>query len=132
EGVGGNACASRFRKEAFGKETTAGIVPPAVSLFYKLCQETKLLLTDKFGRAVTDLRISVTDRCNYKCVYCRTGNEGAVYGELPFADYLRMAQLLVGMGIRKVRITGGEPLLRNGVVNFVRDLSQLRDVGGDP
>jgi cyclic pyranopterin phosphate synthase len=90
------------------------------------------VLTDKFGRAITDLRISITDRCNYKCVYCRTGNEGAVFGELPFADYLRMAQLLVGMGIRKVRITGGEPLLRNGVVNFVQDLSQLRDVDGDP
>ena len=90
------------------------------------------MLIAKYGRAITDLRISITDRCNYKCVYCRTGNEGAVFGELPFADYLRMAQLLVGMGIRKVRITGGEPLLRNGVVNFVRDLSQLRDVGGDP
>src|SRR5881296_524160 len=91
-----------------------------------------MLLTDKFGRAITDLRISITDRCNYKCVYCRTGNEGAVFGELPFADYLRMAQLLVGMGIRKVRITGGEPLLRNRVVDFVRDLSQLRDVDGGP
>ena len=90
------------------------------------------VLTDKFGRAITDLRISITDRCNYKCVYCRTGNEGAVFGELPFADYLRMAQLLVGMGIRKVRITGGEPLLRNRVVDFVRDLSQLRDVDGGP
>jgi len=90
------------------------------------------VLTDKFGRAITDLRISITDRCNYKCVYCRTGNEGAVFGELPFADYLRIAQLLVGMGIRKVRITGGEPLLRNRVVDFVRDLSQLRDVDGDP
>ncbi|HEV7217983.1 MAG TPA: GTP 3',8-cyclase MoaA, partial [Terriglobales bacterium] len=40
-------------------------------------------LTDKFGRAITDLRISITDRCNYKCVYCRTGNEGALYGDLP-------------------------------------------------
>src|SRR6185437_4678522 len=49
-------------------------------------------LTDKFGRPITDLRISVTDRCNYKCVYCRTGNEGALYGDLPFADYLRMAR----------------------------------------
>ena len=90
------------------------------------------VLTDKFGRAITDLRISITDRCNYKCVYCRTGNEGAVFGELPFADYLRMAQLLVGMGIRKVRITGGEPLLRNRVADFVRHLSQLCDVDGDP
>jgi|SRR5437868_5980869 GTP 3',8-cyclase len=84
------------------------------------------VLHDKFGRAITDLRISITDRCNYKCVYCRTGNEGALYGDLPFSDYLRMAHVLVGMGITKVRLTGGEPLLRNGVVQFVRDLSQLR------
>jgi cyclic pyranopterin phosphate synthase len=86
-------------------------------------------LTDKFGRAITDLRISITDRCNYKCVYCRTGNEGAVYGELPFADYLRMARVLVSLGITKVRITGGEPLLRRGVVDFVRELSKLRPQG---
>ena len=88
-------------------------------------------LTDKFGRAITDLRISVTDRCNYKCVYCRTGNEGALYGDLPFADYLRMARVLVGLGIEKVRITGGEPLLRRGVVDFVRELAKLRTTDGD-
>jgi GTP 3',8-cyclase len=87
-------------------------------------------LTDKFGRAITDLRISITDRCNYKCVYCRTGNEGAVYGELPFADYLRMARIMVSLGITKVRITGGEPLLRRGVVDFVRELSKLRASSG--
>jgi len=87
-------------------------------------------LTDKFGRAITDLRISITDRCNYKCVYCRTGNEGAVYGELPFPDYLRMARLLVSLGITKIRITGGEPLLRNGVLNFVRELSRLQTPSG--
>jgi cyclic pyranopterin phosphate synthase len=91
-----------------------------------------MLLTDKFGRAITDLRISVTDRCNYKCVYCRTGNEGAVYGELPFADYLRMARVLVSLGITKIRITGGEPLLRRGVVDFVRELSMLRPQGLKP
>ncbi len=85
-------------------------------------------LHDKFGRAITDLRISITDRCNYKCVYCRTGNEGALYGDLPFADYLRMARVLVGMGVTKVRLTGGEPLLRNGVVEFVRELAKLQTV----
>src|SRR2546427_8608851 len=85
-----------------------------------------MLLSDKFGRAITDLRISVTDRCNYKCVYCRTGNEGALYGDLPFADYLRMARVVVALGIQKIRITGGEPLLRKGVVGFVRDLAKLR------
>ena len=88
-------------------------------------------LHDKFGRAITDLRISITDRCNYKCVYCRTGNEGALYGDLAFADYLRMARVLVGMGITKIRLTGGEPLLRNGVVDFVRDLFQLRRPNGN-
>jgi cyclic pyranopterin phosphate synthase len=87
-------------------------------------------LHDKFGRAITDLRISITDRCNYKCVYCRTGNEGALYGDLPFSDYLRMARVLVGMGITKVRLTGGEPLLRKGVVEFVRQLSKLQSPSG--
>jgi GTP 3',8-cyclase len=85
-----------------------------------------MTLIDKFGRPITDLRISITDRCNYKCVYCRTGNEGALYGDLPFSNYLRMARVLVGSGITKIRITGGEPLLRNGVVEFVRQLSKLR------
>jgi GTP 3',8-cyclase len=89
-------------------------------------------LHDKFGRAITDLRISITDRCNYKCVYCRTGNEGALYGDLPFEDYLRMARVLVGMGINKIRLTGGEPLLRKGVVEFVRELAGLRPGGPMP
>src|ERR1700687_3179171 len=81
---------------------------------------------------MTDLRISITDRCNYKCVYCRTGNEGALYGDLPFEDYLRMARVLVSLGITKIRLTGGEPLLRKGVVDFVRELAQLRPRGLKP
>ncbi len=89
-------------------------------------------LTDKFGRPITDLRISITDRCNYKCVYCRTGNEGALFGDLPFEDYLRMSRILVGLGVRKIRITGGEPLLRKGVVEFVRELAKLHDVDDQP
>ncbi len=84
------------------------------------------MLTDKHGRAITDLRISVTDRCNYKCVYCRTGNFGAQFADLPMADYLRMARVFVSLGITKIRITGGEPLLRNGVVEFIRELGKLR------
>ena len=90
-----------------------------------------MALSDKFGRAITDVRISVTDRCNYKCVYCRTGNEGPLYGDLPFSDYLRMARVPTGLGIEKVRITGGEPLLRKGVVDFVRELAKLRTINGD-
>ena len=83
-------------------------------------------LRDSYGRAITDLRLSVTDRCNYKCVYCRTGTEGAQFTELPIADYLRMVRILVSLGIEKVRLTGGEPLLRAGLVDMVAELSQLR------
>src|ERR1700754_987239 len=56
-------------------------------------------LRDKHGRAITDLRLSVTDRCNYKCVYCRTGNEGAQYSELTIEEYARMVQLFVSLGV---------------------------------
>ncbi len=87
-------------------------------------------LTDKFGRSIHDLRISITDRCNYRCVYCRTGTNGAAYAELPFDDYLRMARILIGLGITKIRLTGGEPLLRKGIVKFVRDLSKLQTLEG--
>jgi cyclic pyranopterin phosphate synthase len=89
-------------------------------------------LRDRHGRAITDLRISITDRCNYKCVYCRTGNEGAVYAELPIEDYLRMARVFVGLGIEKIRLTGGEPLLRRGLLDLVRELNQLHTVKGAP
>lgn len=91
-----------------------------------------MALTDKFGRAITDLRISITDHCNYKCVYCRTGNDGAQYADLPFSDYLRVGRIFAGLGIKKIRVTGGEPLLRRGVVDFVRDLAKLRSSDGEP
>lgn len=83
-------------------------------------------LRDKFGRAITDLRVSVTDRCNYRCVYCRTGNEGAQFTELAIADYMRMVRVFVSLGIEKIRLTGGEPLLRRGLLEMVEELSQLR------
>jgi cyclic pyranopterin phosphate synthase len=89
-------------------------------------------LQDKFGRPITDLRIAITDHCNYKCVYCRTGNEGALYRDLPIADYLRMARVFAALGIKKVRLTGGEPLLRKGIVELVRDLAKLHSADGEP
>jgi cyclic pyranopterin phosphate synthase len=87
-------------------------------------------LRDSHGRAITDLRVSITDRCNYKCVYCRTGNDGAQYAELPIADYLRMVRVFVGLGIEKVRLTGGEPLLRKGLVELIGELARLRTSAG--
>src|SRR3984885_10434217 len=88
--------------------------------------ETAGRMRGKFGRAITDLRVSVTDRCNYKCVYCRTGNEGAQYTELAIADYLRMVQLFVSLGVEKIRLTGGEPLLRSGLVEMIQELATMR------
>ena len=91
-----------------------------------------MFLTDKHGRRISDLRISITDRCNYKCVYCRSGNNGAQFAELPISDYLRMTRLFVALGITKVRLTGGEPLLRRGLLDMVRELSGMRTLEGAP
>ncbi len=83
-------------------------------------------LRDSFGRAITDLRVSVTDRCNYRCVYCRTGESGSGGHELAIADYADMTRLLVSLGVEKVRLTGGEPLLRAGLLDLIAQLRQLR------
>lgn len=88
-------------------------------------------MRDSHGRAITDLRVSITDRCNYRCVYCRTGNEGAKYAELSIAEYLRLVRIFVRLGIEKVRLTGGEPLLRKGLHDLVRELAALRTNAGE-
>jgi GTP 3',8-cyclase len=86
----------------------------------------ELRLRDGHNRVLTDLRLSVTDRCNYRCVYCRTGNDGAQFSELPIADYARMLRIFVSLGIEKIRLTGGEPLLRKGLLDLVRETAKLR------
>ena len=87
-------------------------------------------LQDRHSRAITDLRLSVTDRCNFRCVYCRTGagtgEGGAALGELSLADYAHMLQLFISLGVEKIRFTGGEPLLRRGLVDLVRETARLR------
>ena len=85
-------------------------------------------LQDKFGRQITDLRISVTDRCNFRCVYCRSAdpeNHMASSSLLRWEEFHRLARILVGMGIRKIRVTGGEPLVRDGVEDFIAQLHAL-------
>lgn len=89
-------------------------------------------LRDSHGRTIHDLRVSITDRCNYKCVYCRTGEVGAQYPELGTEEYLRLIRLFVGLGITKVRLTGGEPLLRRSLLDMVRELASMRTLAGDP
>jgi cyclic pyranopterin phosphate synthase len=85
-------------------------------------------LIDKFGRQIYDLRVSVTDRCNFRCVYCRSANPEnnmAEHALLEWDEYERLVRILVGMGIRKVRVTGGEPLVRPGVEDFIGRLKKL-------
>jgi len=85
-------------------------------------------LHDKFGRAITDLRISVTDRCNFRCVYCRSADPGNYRDHeeiLTWPELNRLARVFVGLGIRKIRVTGGEPLVRDGVEDYIRNLSAL-------
>ncbi len=85
-------------------------------------------LFDKHGRQITDLRVSVTDRCNFRCVYCRSAdpeNHMAERELLQWDELERLARILVGLGIRKVRVTGGEPLVRPGVEEFVARLRAL-------
>lgn len=85
-------------------------------------------LDDKFGRRITDLRISVTDRCNFRCVYCRSADPEKCHPEneiLSWPELDRLAKVFIGLGIRKIRVTGGEPLVRNGVEDFIARLADL-------
>jgi GTP 3',8-cyclase len=85
-----------------------------------------MALTDNFGRQITDVRVSITDRCNFRCVYCRSGENDIPGAErLSFDEYERLVRILMELGIRKVRVTGGEPLVRPGVAEFLARLKAL-------
>lgn len=97
-----------------------------------------MALIDSLARPLRALRVSVTDRCNFRCPYCMPrGGAGdrakfLSYEEtLSFDEILRLVRVFVGLGVTKVRLTGGEPLLRDGLTNLIADLKQLpglRDV----
>src|SRR5260370_7234271 len=75
-----------------------------------------MALQGKFGRQITDLRIPITDRCNFRCVYCRSADPENYrdHGEiLSWPELDRLASIFLSLGIRKIRITGGEPLARH-------------------
>jgi cyclic pyranopterin phosphate synthase len=87
-----------------------------------------MALRDKLGREITDLRISVTDRCNFRCVYCRSADHESHMPEnhlLEWPELERLARILTGLGIKKIRVTGGEPLVRPGVEDFIRSIRNL-------
>ncbi len=87
-----------------------------------------MTLHDKLGRPITDLRISVTDRCNFRCVYCRSADPEKYRPEdelLTWTELERLGEILLGLGIRKVRVTGGEPLVRAGVEDFIARMHEM-------
>jgi cyclic pyranopterin phosphate synthase len=89
-------------------------------------------LVDRFGRVHTDLRVSVTDRCNIRCIYCMRA-EGVEFRPhsaiLSFEEIRRVVRVAASLGIHKVRITGGEPLVRKGIVRLVEMLAAVPGVG---
>ncbi len=92
-------------------------------------------IVDKFNRQIKDLRISITDKCNFRCPYCMPAD---VYKKdyrflthsqlLRYEEIERIARIFTGLGVRKIRITGGEPLLRVGIENLVGLLSEIEDL----
>jgi len=86
------------------------------------------MIQDRHGRGVDYLRLAVTDRCNLRCFYCMP-EEGIDFLKrqdlLTYEEMLRLCRLLIAQGIRKIRITGGEPFLRKDLILFLRELSKL-------
>ncbi|MCG6892525.1 MAG: GTP 3',8-cyclase MoaA [Desulfobacteraceae bacterium] len=85
-------------------------------------------LVDRFHRQITYLRISVTDRCNMRCVYCMPGQPISRLSHdeiLRYEEILRIVRTAVALGVRKVRVTGGDPLVRRGIGGFLRSLSGI-------
>lgn len=92
-------------------------------------------ITDKLGRPIRDLRISVTDRCNFRCTYCMPKEIfGDDYAFLPkqellsFEELIRIATQYAKLGVKKIRITGGEPLLRRDLPELIEGLNQIEGI----
>src|SRR6476661_7546800 len=86
-------------------------------------------LLDAHNRTIKDLRISLTDRCNFRCFYCLPNGEPPLARKetiLTFEEIARIAEIFVDLGIEKIRLTGGEPMLRRDIVRLVSRLSQLK------
>jgi len=89
------------------------------------------MLRDAHNRIIRDLRISLTDRCNFRCFYCLPNGEPPLARKetiLTFEEIIELSDIFVSLGIRKIRLTGGEPLIRRGVPELVAGLAKLKPV----
>jgi len=85
------------------------------------------MLYDNFGRPVLNLRISLTQRCNYCCPYChREGEASLPLREMSLDEVVRIVRIAVPLGISRVKLTGGEPLLRSDILEIVKEIAELR------
>ncbi len=88
------------------------------------------MLTDRYGRSIRYLRVSLTDRCDFRCVYCMSEKMRFTHRSklLDFDELERIIRIMAGLGVRKVRLTGGEPLLRRGLTDFCHRLTQIEGI----
>jgi len=85
------------------------------------------LIRDQFSRTISYLRLSITDRCNLRCLYCMPPAAMVKHPELlSYEEMLRIVGIAVGMGMNKLRLTGGEPLVRKGIMDFIRSLTTIK------
>jgi cyclic pyranopterin phosphate synthase len=87
------------------------------------------LLKDTYDRTIRDLRVSLTDRCNFRCFYCRPISENFHVSKetvLTFEEIFKVCEIFVSLGIEKIRLTGGEPLLRKDAEKLITELSKLK------
>src|SRR5215204_3821570 len=87
------------------------------------------MLVDSYGRQIKDLRVSLTDRCNFRCFYCLPNGEPPLARKetiLTFEEISYLAEIFVSLGIEKIRLTGGEPMLRRNIDGLVEKLAKLK------
>lgn len=120
-------------------QRSASLLTPAAAFAPNTRIAATGLLSDTLGRPLRDLRISVTDRCNFRCNYCMPKEIfDKDYSYLPHSDLLsfeeitRIAKVFVAHGVQKIRLTGGEPLLRKNIELLIEQLAALRTVEGHP
>jgi cyclic pyranopterin phosphate synthase len=99
---------------------------------FPLTDSKSSVLRDSYGRPIRDLRVSLTDRCNFRCFYCLPHGEPPIAPKeqmLSYEEIEYVCEIFVALGIEKIRLTGGEPMLRRDIETIIRKLAKLRSSG---